>query len=162
MSRVLGAAFVAVLFIPIAASAHQKSVSYSTWTLGNAGATVQIKVSWFDLTSLPALTENAKGAFDADAVVSYLQQNLRLSSATGPCEPIDRSAQVLPADRGWMRVEWRVHCEGAPLSLESDLFPGLANHVHLARIAGTEKPENKLLAYANWFLKGHGNEPEPI
>lgn len=132
--RVL-AVVLGVLLVPGLASAHQKSVSYSKWTLDDQGGTVQAKVSWFDLTSLEEAQEAVEG-FDPDTFASYLEDHLTLSADAGACEPVEGSQQILPAERGWLRAEWRVRCEGAPTSLRSDLFPGLANHVHLASIVG--------------------------
>ncbi|MEM9731812.1 MAG: HupE/UreJ family protein, partial [Myxococcota bacterium] len=119
------------------AFAHQKSVSYSKWVLGQDDATVQARVSWFDLTSLPEVEDKTRDGFDPAAFVPYLEAHLVLFADADACSPIEGSSRLLPAERGWMRVEWRVRCSGLPTSLRSDLFPGLANHVHLATVLGT-------------------------
>ncbi|MEM7435950.1 MAG: HupE/UreJ family protein [Myxococcota bacterium] len=130
--------FVALLCLGLAApaAAHQKSVSYSKWTPFAEGALVQAKVSWFDLTSLPEAQGVREEDFDSSTFISYLQEHLRLRTDHGPCDVIDATSTVLPAERGWMRVEWRVTCDGEPTSLRSDLFAGLANHVHFATVLG--------------------------
>ena len=118
------------------ASAHQKSVSYSKWTLSEGGATAQVKVSWLDLTSLPPSQESEGPSLDASATTRYLEQHLQLHTAAGACAPVEGSGVVLPSERGWTRVEWRVRCDGPPTALRSDLFRSLANHVHLATVLG--------------------------
>ncbi|MCZ6807843.1 MAG: hypothetical protein O7F08_12880, partial [Deltaproteobacteria bacterium] len=49
---------------PASVSAHQKSVSYSKWTLLDGGAVAQVKVSWFDLTSLPVVQDAVDTPFE--------------------------------------------------------------------------------------------------
>ena len=122
--------------IPAEAAAHQKSVSYSKWTLLDGGAVAQVKVSWFDLTSLPVVQDGVDTPVDPGAVIPYLQDHLLLDTDDGPCEPIRTSGALLPSARGWMRVEWRVRCDSAPTALYSGLFRSLTNHVHLATIVG--------------------------
>ncbi|MEM7137040.1 MAG: HupE/UreJ family protein [Myxococcota bacterium] len=134
MNRFLVALLCLVFAAP--AAAHQKSVSYSKWTPFAEGALVQAKVSWFDLTSLPEARGVRAGGFDSLTFIAYLQEHLRLGTDQGPCEVVDATSTVLPAERGWMRVEWRVSCDGEPTSIRSDLFAGLANHVHFATMLG--------------------------
>ncbi|MDH3625428.1 MAG: HupE/UreJ family protein [Myxococcales bacterium] len=121
---------------PSGAAAHQKSVSYSKWTILDAGALAQVKVSWLDLTSLPLAQDAAEAPLEPTTVFGYLQDHLLLETENGPCEPIEASGALLPAERGWMRVEWRVRCDAPPTALYSGLFRTLTNHVHLATIFG--------------------------
>jgi hypothetical protein len=124
------------LLIPVSAHAHQKSVSYSTWTLLEGGALAQVRVRWLELTSLTPDTGGADTPLDRAAVVSYLQANLRLESDDGSCEPVPASVTALPTERGWLRIEWRVRCASPPERLHSQLFTSLTNHVHLATVIG--------------------------
>jgi hypothetical protein len=126
------------LLMPTSASAHQKSVSYSKWTLVDGGAIAEVRVRWFDLTALPSVAETEGRPFDLEQVLPYLQERLLLHSDAGPCEANPASAIRLPAEEGWLRAEWRVRCEGAPTRLQSQLFTSLTNHVHLATVLGTE------------------------
>jgi len=125
-----------LMTVPAETAAHQKSVSYSKWTLLDDGAVAQVKVSWFDLTSLPVVQNAVDAPIEPATVIPYLQDHLLLETDAGPCEPIVGSGAVLPSQRGWMRVEWRVRCESAPTALYSGLFRSLTNHVHLATIVG--------------------------
>jgi len=122
--------------VPSGAAAHQKSVSYSKWTLLDGGALAQVKVSWLDLTSLRRLQDAAEPPVEPTTVFRYLQNHLFLETDDRPCEPIEASGALLPAERGWMRVEWRVRCDASPTALYSGLFRSLTNHVHLATIVG--------------------------
>jgi hypothetical protein len=124
------------LLIPTFAFAHQKSVSYSKWTLLEDGAIAEVRVRWLELTSLPVIRDSADALSDRSSVLPYLQANLSLETEAGPCEAIPSSATWLPAERGWIRVEWRLRCDSPPSSLQSRLFTSLANHVHLATILG--------------------------
>jgi hypothetical protein len=124
------------LLIPTFALAHQKSVSYSKWTLLEDGAIAEVRVRWLELTSLPIIRDSTDALPDRSSLLPYLQANLSLETEAGPCEAIPSSATWLPAERGWIRVEWRLRCDSPPSSLQSRLFTSLANHVHLATILG--------------------------
>lgn len=124
------------LLIPGSALAHQKSVSYSKWTLLEGGAVAQVRVRWLELTSVTPDAEAADAPLDSAAVVSHLQANLRLESEEGPCEAVPASVTALPTERGWLRLEWRVRCASPPERLHSELFTSLTNHVHLATVIG--------------------------
>ena len=126
------------LFLPASSRAHQRSVSYSKWTLVDSGAIAEARVRWLELTSLPFFGEDAGTPFDRSDVLSYLQTKLALESDDGACEAVPSSATWLPAEPGWVRVEWRVRCEEPPTRLHSELFATLSNHVHLATILGPE------------------------
>ncbi len=125
-----------VLAVPASALAHQKSVSYSKWTLVEDGAIAEVRVRWLELTSLPIMRDATDAPFDRSSVLPYLQSRLTLESDAGPCQAISSSATWLPAERGWLRVEWRVRCSSPPTSLHSELFTSLSTHVHLATVLG--------------------------
>ena len=121
--------------LPASTHAHQKSVSYSKWTLLDGGAIAQARVRWLELTSLPDLAAPDR-SFDRSRLLDYLQERLVLETAAAPCEAVAASEVWLPAEEGWSRVEWRVRCVGKPTSLESHLFTSLTNHVHFATVLG--------------------------
>lgn len=136
MNRLALGALLLGLLVSTPARAHQKSVSYSKWTLLDDGAIAEVKVRWLELTSLPSASTDA--AVDRGSALPYLQTSLSLQSSTGPCEAIPSSATWLPAERGWVRVEWRVTCNSRPTALRSELFTTLTNHVHLATVLNPE------------------------
>lgn len=136
MRRVAVFAVLLGLSTSSSALAHQKSVSYSKWTLLEQGAIAEVRVRWLELTSLPSFQETGDTAFEASSVLPYLQTRLLLEADGRPCEPIPSSGNWLPAERGWVRVEWKVRCDSAPTGLRSELFTSLTNHVHLSTIRG--------------------------
>lgn len=144
-------------------SAHQKSVSYSRWLmLGEDEALAQIKVRWLELTSLPALQEGDSAAAK-DAVLAYLQAQLRMEADGVPCEALAGTATWLPAGEGWARAEWRVRCPGPPTTLRSELFQTLGNHVHLATVRSEAEIRDLVLSPSapTAVLAGPGAAPEP-
>lgn len=149
MTRAFVSVLLFVLWAPASSHAHQKSVSYSKWTLVEGGAIAEVRVRWLELTSLPEARLRATAAFDDPFVLTYLQTRLVLEAEGRPCEVIPSSNTRLPAERGWLRVEWRVGCEAAPSSLNSALFTALSNHVHLATILGPEPTDVVLSAMAS-------------
>jgi hypothetical protein len=136
MMRWLLLGVVAAVLFPSSAQAHQKSISYSKWTLVDGGAVAELKVRWLELTSLPAARDAPGAAFDSKWVIPYLQEHLVLWSEADVCQPEPASAIRLPAEPGWLRIEWRVRCRTLPTSIRSDLFASLTNHVHLATLSG--------------------------
>ena len=138
MKRLAVPALLLGLLIPASALAHQKSVSYSKWTLVDGGAIAEVRVRWLELTSLPLARDATPDAHERSGALPYLQTKLSLESDAGPCEAIPSSTTWLPAKRGWLRVEWRVRCSAPPTSLHSQLFTSLTNHVHLATVLGSE------------------------
>ncbi len=124
------------LLWPATAAAHQKSVSYSRWTLIGDGAVAEARVRWLELTSLPNALGAQDAPFERGQVLSYLQAHLYLDTEVGRCAPVPRSEAWLPAEDGWFRVEWRVRCDAAPTTLHSTLFSSLTNHVHFASVDG--------------------------
>ncbi|HSN73162.1 MAG TPA: HupE/UreJ family protein, partial [Steroidobacteraceae bacterium] len=126
------------LCLPASSHAHQRSVSYSKWTLVEGGAIAEARVRWLELTSLPFFGDDGGTPFDRSDVLSYLQTKLTLESDGGACEAVPSGATWLPAEPGWVRVEWRVRCDEPPTRLHSELFSSLTNHVHLATIRGPE------------------------
>ena len=124
------------LLIPTFAHAHQKSVSYSKWTVLENEAVAEVRVRWLELTSLPIVGDAADGPFERSSLLPYLQSRLFVEADGSPCEAVPASTVWLPAERGWLRVEWRVRCSSPPSSIHSRLFTSLTNHVHLATILG--------------------------
>jgi len=144
--------------ISTSALAHQKSVSYSKWTLLDDGAIAEVRVRWLELTSLPPANDAAGEPFGQSSVLPYLQATLTLESDAGPCEAIPSSTTWLPAERGWVRVEWRVRCASTPTILQSQLFATLTNHVHLATIIGPDPIDVVLSSTAPTAKIGSGDE----
>lgn len=146
MRAIVPALVFLALALPRPSSAHQKSVSYSKWTLVGQGAVVEARVRWLEVTSIEGAIATDE-QFRRGVVLSYLQERLTLQTKAGACAPKRGSEAWLPSARGWLRVEWQVVCEGAPASLHSRLFSSLANHVHFATILA-ETPRDLVLSPA--------------
>lgn len=131
-------AVVVALFIPSSAGAHQKSTSYSKWTLVEGGAIAEARVRWLELSSLPQTLGDRDTPFDRRQVLAYLQEHLYLDTSEGRCTAVPGTEVWVPSEPGWFRVEWRVTCEGEPARLHSMLFTSLTNHVHLATVLGPQ------------------------
>ncbi len=117
------------------ASAHTRSVSYSSWVLEPDGGTVTLRLSQLELTRLP--WGPVWGAqLDAE-LERYLTERLQLFSAGEPCSP-SNAPRLLPSPADRMVVEWRVSCKlDGPLEIRSLLLREVApSHLHFARLSG--------------------------
>jgi HupE/UreJ protein len=125
----------AVLAAALSASAHTRSVSYSTWQLDAAGAAVQVRISLLELSRLafdPTLDVGSGGP-----AAEYLASHLTLRAGESPCV-VDGPPAAEPAPKGWAHFRWRVECAASgPRSLESRVLLDVApSHLHFARVAG--------------------------
>jgi len=128
-----GLAALAVLALAGPASAHTRSVSYSTWTLQGNSATVRVRMTALDANALALWIDGAP-------LATHLQSAVVLSAAATPCAPVADSLHELRADAGAVRYEWRVRCASAArLAVRSDLlFDVVPAHVHFARVGEVE------------------------
>ncbi len=113
---------------PMAAGAHGRSLSYSTWEVSRLGAQVRVRLPQLELTRLPPERLGDVGG--------YLTARLELVAADQPCVPT-RLPRALVAPEGWVSFEWRVRCADpdAPRALRSALFLDVApSHLHFARV----------------------------
>lgn len=108
-----------------AAIAHQRSLSFSRWTLGEDSAHVEFRITELELTRFP------DGIFEPE----YLSARLALSRngtilASGP---VARKAQT---SEGWAVFEWEIPFEpGGELSIRSDVFLDvISGHQHFVRL----------------------------
>lgn len=127
------------------ASAHARSVSYSSWQLDGDEARVTLRLSLLELTRLrpDPLREPQLDA----ALAAYLTERLQLLAAGRVCQPIS-APRTLDADAGKVAFEWRVGCEGrTPDEIRSrfllDVAPG---HLHFARLRGHSGTVERVLS----------------
>jgi hypothetical protein len=127
------AAAVAGALFTAPASAHQTSLSYSSWVLEAGGARVSVRVSELDLSRLGLAFQSTGEA--GDPVAAYLTSHLRLESDAGDCPP-ERAPALRDAPEGWVVYAWRARCPGgAPQRVSSSLFLEVApSHLHFARV----------------------------
>jgi hypothetical protein len=119
-------ALVFVCLQPAAGSAHTRSVSYSTWELGEHGARVELRIPAIELTRFPA----------GPPEPADFSAHLRLFAGADACVAGEAS-QGTTAAAGWAIFRWTVSCAGpGPRSIRSDLLSEVASsHIHFARIA---------------------------
>ncbi len=119
--------------LPNLASAHGRSLSWSSWRLTADGAWVRVRVPLLELTRIgvdPLADSRAAGG-----IADRLAADVQMTRAGRPCEPV---ADPLPAaaPEGQAVYEWRVRCTGAgPLGITSRfLLEEAPSHLHFARI----------------------------
>lgn len=122
-----------VLFLVAPALAHDRSVSYSHWTIDGTRARVTVRLWDLDVTRFPwaALAGDARER----ALTAYLAEHLTLRSGGAPCRP-DGPVRALAATEGHRAYEWHVACPAAErFEIASALFLDVApSHLHFARV----------------------------
>jgi hypothetical protein len=141
------------LFGAASASAHGRSVSYSTWVFDSAGAEVRARISRLELTRLaldPTLSQQ-----QSDEVGRLLVRSLELRSGGHECG--SRAAPTaLPAETGWVVFGWRLECSrrGERTITSRLMFDVAPSHLHFARVAGEHAVERVLSEAApSWLLQ---------
>jgi hypothetical protein len=155
--RVLLAAGVALALLPSAfASAHSRSVSYSSWTLDDAGARVRVRIPLLELSRLAMDPDFDVGS--GGPAARYLASHLSMSAGGEPCA-VREAPLALRAPQGWAHFQWRVDCaaSGQRVIESSILLREAPSHMHFARIAGADGGglERVLLeSEPRWVLTG--------
>lgn len=141
-SKILVAIVVAIAALatvaPQPVSAHTKSISYSSWVLGDAGASVRVRISLLELSRLGYVVN---GTADATKISSYLGERLLMLSQGGVCDATGAPMQIT-APEGWVHFEWRVGCPSVEeISIQSSLLLDVApGHLHFARVRAEGMP----------------------
>lgn len=122
------------------ASAHQRSLSFSRWTIDSNAANVEFRISELELTRFPA------GLFDP----TYLTSRLVLLRNGEICPPAPEIRQRNAAD-GWVIFQWSIPFEpGGELAIRSGIFLDIVStHQHFVRLqsagGGDDAVSEKLL-----------------
>ena len=132
----------ALLVPSLEARAHGKSVSYSTWRIGESGAQVKVRVTLLELTrlGLPVPLDPIRTtAGESDPVGRYLAGRLGLEAGGAPCRPSEPPLRR-PSGEGWANYGWRVACEtSGPMRITSSvLLDEAPSHLHFARVVVPE------------------------
>jgi hypothetical protein len=148
----------ALALIAASASAHDRTLSYSTWDVRGHEATVVVRLSHLDVTRF-AWAASAGDALDR-ILGEQLVRLVRLEAGASSCGVVD-GPRALAAQPGELVQEWHLRCPGdAPLRLESDLLFDVApTHLHFARVRldGADVGERVLSTYERaWPLSGGG------
>lgn len=129
------------------ASAHGRSISYSSWEIDSAGANVSLRIPLLELSRLGERAlppEVVPGGGWADAVTAVrLAEDLTLASGNTIC-PLASPPERRPDTEGFVRYAWRVDCptESGALAIRSRILLDVApSHLHFARARFAEAPE---------------------
>jgi hypothetical protein len=145
------------------AAAHTRSVSYSSWQLDAAGATVQVRISLLELSRLafdPVLDVGSGGR-----AVRYLADHLALHAGDARCA-VAEPLVAEPSPSGWAHFRWRIACgSSGPRSIASSvLLDAAPSHLHFARVAGGgDAVRERVLTEAEpaWPLEVQGGASPP-
>jgi hypothetical protein len=145
------------------AQSHTRSVSYSSWTLDEGGASVRVRIPLLELTRLAIDPELDVGS--GGPVARYLAEHLTLERGGARCGASDPVAE--PAPKGWVHFRWRLDCPASgPAWIESRILLDEApSHLHFARVATPDGALERVLTEGEprWSLPGaapHG-APSP-
>jgi hypothetical protein len=108
-------------------AAHERTVSYSSWTLAEHGAAVTVRLSLRDASRIAI-----------DPAV-YLPRSLSLHAGDDRCAPDPTSVHAVAAEHGWLAVGWRVRCPAGDglLRIHSEVMLDVApSHLHFVHLAG--------------------------
>lgn len=157
------------------AYAHGKSVSYSSWEIDGADATVSVRLKLLELSRIgpealpPGSVSVAPAAGSPDLPARVFPTELQLVADGAPCPPVGRAARR-PDREGWARYEWRVACpeEADHLAIRSRLLLAVApSHMHFvrARFVGQSAPlRERVLTEAapSFVLRSIGGAEAPV
>jgi len=147
------------------ASAHGRSLSYSTWEQTASGARVRVRIALLELSRLGMplpLRGPASPGSDVEPIGRLLSERVRLLDASGVCPPTALPT-ILEADEGWVQYRWQVECADSGVrTIESDLMLDVApSHLHFARLLQAEGGvvERVLVEGAtSWTIAGDDGE----
>jgi hypothetical protein len=107
------------------AAAHTRSMSYSTWTLNDDGAHVELRLKLIELTREPP---------DHPWATS-LPAELTLEAGAQPCHA-GSATRARTAPEGWAIFRWRIQCaqDGARVIRSNLLRGAAANHANFVRV----------------------------
>jgi len=135
------------------ASAHGRSVSYSTWVFDETGAEVRARISRLELTRLAL--DPTTSQQQSDEVGRLLARSLELQSGGQACASA-AAPIALPAETGWAVFGWRLECpRRGDRTITSRLLLDVApSHLHFARVVGEQSVERVLSeAEPSWLLR---------
>lgn len=151
----------ALLLLAATASAHTRSVSYSSWQFDATGAHVRVRVPLLELSRLgfdPVFDVRSGGR-----AARYLAGHLSLKVGDEACEVTDAPvAQSSP--KGWAHFRWRVDCDasGSATILSRILLAEAPSHIHFARVqqAGQPALERLLTSGESYWTLPSGDASE--
>jgi len=128
------------------ATAHGRSVSYSSWEIGSNEAVVTVRLKLLELSRRgpealpPSAASGGHESNTPDSSARRFPTDLVLIADDQICIP-DPIAQLRPDNTGWVRYQWRLECPPDPRSLviRSRILLDVApSHMHFARVRFAE------------------------
>jgi hypothetical protein len=128
--RAVGAAAV-LLVLPVVAAAHGRSLSYSRWTLGERGATVELRLARIELNAAGLPSRGPR-------LAAYATERLRLLRGGRPC--VAGPVEMRDVPGGWVALSWANVCQGGgPLAMETKLLvEPYPQHLNFARVVAAD------------------------
>jgi hypothetical protein len=114
--------------------AHNRSQSYSSWSVAGNGVDTVFTVKAREVTRLPLLEGNLL-TLEA-LLIAHIQQTVRVAASGGAACSAPGAPRALAAAEGYLRVGVSFSCEARPpASILIDSFFAVApSHVHYARV----------------------------
>ncbi len=126
------------------AAAHNRSQSFSSWTVADDAVELQFTVRAREVTRLPPLEGEWRTL--ETLLLAHLEHSISVHSDGRSCPATGRPS-ALPAAPGYLRARWSFACaEAASTTIRLDSFFAVApSHVHYARIAFGAAAPNEYL-----------------
>lgn len=126
------------------AEAHNRSQSFSSWTISDEKLEMVFTVKAREVTRLPPL-EGELQSLEA-LLLAHLQHNISVHADKNVCPAVGLPTALFAAP-GYVRASWAFQCPTAAIkTIRNDTFFAVApSHVHFARIAfGDKLPQEYL------------------
>lgn len=154
------ALFAGIVLWACGAGAHDRSVSYSSWTIRGQEARVTVRLTSLEASRLPWTAEPDGWKRLGD----YLASRLRLLSGETPCAPLAPGPRRMETAPGQIAYEWDLRCPSPDrLRIESAAFLDVApSHIHFARVRLDDGPPvERILSNdePTWSLASTGAGP---
>ena len=149
---------------PDALQAHERSISYSAWSITGRTAHVICRLSALDVSRFPWAMQGSAAEVDA-RLASYLAAHLRLSAGDSVCA-VTSAPRRLSSPPERLTFEWDVSCAatGRLVLTSSMLLDVTASHVHFARMREDNGPAAERVLTKNepdWPLPTSSAAVEP-
>lgn len=132
-------ALLTLVLVAASASAHERTVSYSTWELAGTRVRVTARLTPLDVSRLPWAA--TAGADLDNRLGTYLTERLTLRADGAPCVVAEGPTRLAtPPQR--LVFSWELVCPSTEaLQLRSDVLGDVApSHLHFARVLLPGKP----------------------
>ncbi|MFP6627021.1 MAG: HupE/UreJ family protein [Deltaproteobacteria bacterium] len=154
-----------LLALPGPAQAHERTYSYSNWTVSGDQAFVSVRVAARDAARLSLERWSGTGQSQSQALGAYLADNLKLLASGRPC-PLVGDPRELSGERAFRVYEWKLDCASlrGELAIGSRLLLDLGSRsLHFARVRNGQGTFERVLSRDRplWTIPGPASTPGP-